>query len=284
VNPEQLKIFSAIEQQHWWFVARRQIIARLIAHVLPPNNGRTILDIGCGTGGNLGAIQEQYRCVGVDASPTAIELARKQHPRIRFVCSPAEEELHRLASEADMILMMDVLEHVADDFLFLSKIAAAVEPKAYLLLTVPADMSLWSKHDETVLHFRRYDEKRFRAVWDGLPLETRLLSRFNTRLYGAVKLTRWINRWRGRSLGGGGMDFVLPTPPINRLLTKIFGGETKRLLKELDGGRKSSRPGVSLLALLQRHPGPISTRTKPADVYPDAYSPEGQQIETSASL
>jgi SAM-dependent methyltransferase len=282
VNPEQLKIFSAIEQQHWWFVARRQIIARLIARVLPANTGATILDIGCGTGGNIGAIKDRYRCIGVDASPTAIELATRGHPGATFFCAPNEEELKRLASKADMILMTDVLEHVADDFLFLSKIAATVEPKTWFLLTVPADMSLWSKHDETVLHFRRYNEKRFRAVWEGLPLETRLLSHFNSRLYAAVKWTRWMSRWRGRSLGKGGMDFVLPPPAINRLLTNIFAGEANRLLKQLEGRKSGFSRGVSLLALLQRHAGHLSVRTKPLDLCPDPYSPDGHQLETSA--
>jgi SAM-dependent methyltransferase len=265
-------------------VARRQIIARLIARVLPANTGGTILDIGCGTGGNLGAIQEQYRCRGVDASPTAIELARKQHTGASFFCAPKEEELKRLAGEANMILMTDVLEHVADDFLCLSKIAAAAQPKTYFLLTVPADMSLWSKHDETVLHFRRYNEKRFRALWEGLPLETRLLSHFNSRLYGAVKLTRWMNRRRGQSLGKGGMDFVLPPRAINRLLTNIFAGEANRLLGQLEGSRSGFRRGVSLLALLQRDAGEVSVRTKPAHIGPDPYTPEGHQVEASVSL
>jgi len=273
VNPDQLKVFAEVEERHWWFVARRQIFIQLVEHLVPPHRGATILDIGCGTGGNTGAFGKGYRCVGVDASSTAIDLARKDHPGVEFIHAPDATQLDGLIRAASVVLITDVIEHVADDFLFFSRIAASVRVGGYILLTVPADMSLWSKHDESNLHFRRYDMDRLQAVWNALPIETKVLSYFNSRLYPVVKLVRWANRVRGRSLGNAGMDLAVPPELFNRILTKVLGGESSRLLRQLEGGARRYEKGVSLIAVLERREGEVAVRSKPASVAPDPYSP-----------
>ena len=85
--------------------------------------------------------------------------------------------------DARLVLLMDVLEHVPDDFKFLSELLAASAPGAEFLVTVPANPSFWSAHDESNGHYRRYDMDRFRAGVGGLPVTTLLLSHFNARLY-----------------------------------------------------------------------------------------------------
>jgi SAM-dependent methyltransferase len=276
MNPEQLRLFARIEDHHWWFVARRRIIHRLIAEVLPPERGGTILDIGCGAGANLGELAGDYTCVGVDTSPTAIELAGQRFPRAAFVLGNAPESVAGVVASADLIVMMDVIEHVADDFLFFSKIVAGAKPGALVLVTVPADMGLWSPHDETVLHYRRYDGPRLEAVWAGLPLKPRLVSHFNTRLYPLVKLMRSRSRKRGRGAGAAGTDFTTPPAPVNALLRHVFGGEARRVLRALDAppGLGYAR-GVSLVALLERQAGSIEPRAKPARFAADPFAPAG---------
>ena len=44
---------AAVEEQHWWFLARHRIMHRLVARVLPPSNDRVVVDFGCGTGANM---------------------------------------------------------------------------------------------------------------------------------------------------------------------------------------------------------------------------------------
>ncbi|MGC4001909.1 MAG: hypothetical protein QM811_01660 [Pirellulales bacterium] len=64
---------------------------------------------------------------------------------------------------ADLVMLNDVLEHVRDDFLLLSRVMAELRPGAICLLTVPADMALWSPHDVAFGHYRRYDRAGSRA-------------------------------------------------------------------------------------------------------------------------
>jgi cyclopropane fatty-acyl-phospholipid synthase-like methyltransferase len=63
MKTEQFQLHSQMEESHWWFTGRREILRQVIHQALPPA-GQMILDIGCGTGGNLAAFASEYRCVG----------------------------------------------------------------------------------------------------------------------------------------------------------------------------------------------------------------------------
>jgi SAM-dependent methyltransferase len=274
MHAEQLKLFADIEARHWWFTARREIVRRIVEQAAPPSTNRKIVDIGCGTGGNLAVFAAHYRCAGIDASPAAVQLARERFPNVSFTCGAVAEQLPAVAADADVLLLMDVIEHVADDFEFFSEVAARCRPGALLLVTVPADMSLWSPHDETVLHYRRYEPARLRQLWAGLPLRERFFSYFNSRLYPFIKTLRQRNRARGESSGAAGTDFNMPPAPVNALLRRVFAGESAALLRALASGQRMPyRRGVSLIALLEREPGVINPRRKPPDIPDDPFKP-----------
>ena len=65
---------------------------------------------------------------------------------MRFICGTAPD-LGEAAGRADAVLLMDVLEHVPDDAAVLGSIVDALRPGCHVLITVPADMKLWSSHD-----------------------------------------------------------------------------------------------------------------------------------------
>ena len=269
MQPAQFHLHADIEDRHWWFVARRQIMRCLVEVVLPPSPGATVVDVGCGTGASLAALAGDYDCVGIDTSAEAIDRARARFPQLRFLVGRAPEDLGEIAGRARLFLLMDVLEHVPDDFAMLSELLSAMTPGGYLLLTVPADDSLWSEHDESFGHFRRYDLKRLARLWKGLAVTPLLLSYFNARLLPLVRMVRAVSRLRGRAAGRSGSDFWLPTPPANAALRAAFAGEARRLLATLDGRCHGYTAGASLVAVLRREEGPIATRSKPADLAPD---------------
>jgi hypothetical protein len=150
-----------------------------------------------------------------------------------------------------------------------------LRPGAYFLLTVPADLSLWSEHDESFGHYRRYDLERFQKIWQGLPVTAVMTSYYNNRLFPIVKAFRWWNRRRGHDRGTAGTDFTLPSVPVNRILERIMAGESHRLVGQLNGhaGRPYGR-GVSLMGLLRREPGSCETRSKPSDLARDFFDPQ----------
>ncbi|MBI1902135.1 MAG: class I SAM-dependent methyltransferase [Planctomycetia bacterium] len=294
----QFQLHAQIEERHWWFLGRRDILRAVVREVVPPlrRGGRggcegatahemsdtcaslrassprpLVVDIGCGTGANLAALADDYDCLGIDTSGDAIRLARKRFPNVRFVEGEAPGDLGPAAAQAKLFLLTDVMEHVPDDFELLSRLLAAASPGAYFLVTVPADMALWSAHDVSFGHYRRYTAKRFAQVWEGLPVETRLLSHFNSRLYPVVRAIRAWNRRREKTSGAAGTDFSLPSAPVNWALRWFFAGESRALLRQLQKGERKPayRRGVSLIALLERQPGAVAVRHKPAGIEPD---------------
>jgi SAM-dependent methyltransferase len=279
----QFQLHAQIEQRHWWFVARRQILTAVVNTVLPPAPDTTIVDVGCGTGANLAGLADQYECVGIDASSEAIRLAKDRFPRARFIHGFAPRDLGPIMDRARMVLLTDVLEHVSDDFSLFSELLAAARPGTFFLVTVPADLALWSEHDKAFGHYRRYDRERFEQIWRGLPVAQRFVSHFNSRLYPVVKTIRGWNRWRGRTGGVAGTDFSLPGPLSNFLLTRCFGGERHRLVRLAQGEVVTPyRTGVSLIALLQREAGSVEPRSKPEDVACDYFDPAAELVTASA--
>lgn len=277
MHAAQFALHAQIEQRHWWFVGRRQILRTLAHALVPPDRSSLVVDVGCGTGANAAALAAEYRCVGIDTSPDAVQRAQQRFPQVDFVCGRAPDDLGNLAAEARLFLLTDVLEHVEDDFAMLSDLLAAMSPGALLLLTVPAGPELWSQHDESFGHYRRYTLPRLATVWDGLPVRVRLLSYFNARLYPLVRLVRWRSQRRGRASGQAGTDFALPWRPMNWALGRLFAGEAARLLRVLRGRRRRGyRRGVSLVAVLERLAGACPRRRKPDDVEADGFDPAAQ--------
>ena len=247
----QFRLHADIEDHHWWFRARRQIMRALALRILTPGNG-TVIDVGCGTGANLAALAEDYSVLGIDASSDAIDFARQRFPRVDFLCDEIPVELGAEYAHPRLFLLMDVLEHVPNDAEFLHDVTSMLVPGDAVLLTVPANMSLWSQHDVSFGHYRRYDLHSLPAIWSHLPVKAEMLSYFNSRIFPIVKSIRLLTRLRSKPWGEAGTDLTLPAPPINRLLERTFAGEVRTLLGLLDGRRRRGyRFGVSLLAVLR---------------------------------
>jgi SAM-dependent methyltransferase len=282
MNRDVFRLTAQLQESHWWFAARREVLAAVARALVPESRDTVVVDVGCGTGANLSQLCQTYNVVGLDPCIEAIEIAAGRFPSARFVCGSTPADLGAVAQDARLFLLTDVLEHVREDFELLSHWLAAAQPGAVFLLTVPADRSLWSEHDRSHGHFRRYDAARFARLWQGLPVACLLLSAFNSRLYPAVKLVRGVNRLLGRTSGAQRTDLSLPRPWINTLLRRVFAGEARRLLDELrDPSLRPARRGVSWLAVLRRETGDVSPRERLADVAPDQYDPESEDPDVT---
>lgn len=249
---EQFELHAELESRHWWFVGRQRILRALVERLGVPAPGASMFEFGCGTGGTLAAIGAGYRCEGVDPDAGAIALASLRFPQHGFAVWTPGEALPAGIGEAEVVLMLDVLEHIERSREALQAVIAAMKPGAHLLITVPADMRIWSGHDEHFGHFRRYDEEMLRWEWSGAPVEVRLLSHFNAFLHPVVYAIRRLNRMRGTSSGDAGTDLAMPPAAANLALTRLFARERKALVAAVDAGAPAFQRGVSLVALLRK--------------------------------
>lgn len=248
MRTDQFELHDRIERDHWWFVARRRILAAAIRARVPA--GATLIDIGCGTGANIAALGEGYRCIGIDAAESALSYARDAYPNIQFIRATGPDETSGL--QADAFLLADVLEHIEDDSEFLSNWCRLLRPGGHLFITVPSSDVAWSPHDTNHGHHRRYTPERLSAVWETLETAEVTLMHFNSRLYPLVRALRAYTVWRGHTVGEADTDLWVPPFPLNGVLESIFAGERRSLVHAIEqGGPSPYRRGVSLLAALR---------------------------------
>lgn len=223
---------------HWWYVARRKILADLIRReVRPPKNAR-LLEIGCGTGHNLGMLAEFGAVDGLEVDAEARAVAETRHGKpIASAPLPALKGVKRKGY--DLIAALDVIEHIDDDKAALAAIAERLKPGGKLLMTVPAHQWMWSAHDTANHHKRRYSKKGLRALIDASPLKLDSIGYFNSILFPLAVAARGFGKLTGRE----DSDDKLPPRPVNALFEKLF--EAERYLV----GRLPLPPGLSLFAV-----------------------------------
>jgi len=217
-------IFNLSEERHWWFRGRRRIILDLVEKYISPNF--RVLDVGCGAGETLRRLEGMGDPVGVDISEEAVRYCRRRG------CGKVSRvdgiELPFQKGEFDLVLSLDVLEHIADEKRALAEYRRVIKPGGRLILTVPAYRWLWSGHDNDNQHLRRYGRRQLeeRLVTAGLKVER--VTFYCTRLFPLIAAVRLIGNVIDRILPSRkvGRDFKIPGVFCNRLLEKIFAGES----------------------------------------------------------
>lgn len=257
MDEKQFAAHAAHEDLHWWFTARRQIVRCIIKKLLSGDHRDVLLlDVGSGTGATVADLSKTYRVVGVEPSAEAVRLARQKYPTCEFIEGLAPHALADRIHQVRLVTMMDVLEHVADDRGLLSDVVMACSPGTWFVITVPADMTLWSDHDVVLGHYRRYDPNSLSSLWKSLPVSCHLLSPLNRRLEPVIRLFRTLKpAWLGRR-GAAGTDLSIPPVLFNYVLHRVFAGESRGLMAGLNHGRIDCQGrGVSLMAVLRREGG-----------------------------
>lgn len=234
---------AELERDHWWFVARRAIIAEVLSRHLGGPGPRRILDVGCGTGGMLPMLSRFGEVSGLDPEPFAVAHCRASFPSF-------DVELGRVPVDLpgdgafDVVTAFDVIEHLDDSAAALASIQSTVRPGGSVVLTVPALSWLWSDHDVANGHRRRYGRQQLLAEMNEVGLEIVHVSYFNTVLLPVVAAARGAQRLRPRTVQPHS-DFSMPSRPINTLLRCTMAAE-----RSIVAGR-GLPVGVSLIAVVR---------------------------------
>jgi SAM-dependent methyltransferase len=232
---------AAHDSTHWWYRARRDILADYLSRYGGLPDDARILEIGCGTGHNLPMLAQfgSVEAIEIDAAARAIASRRLGKP-VSNAPLPALTGVARGAY--DLVAVLDVVEHIEDDVGALTAMAECLKPGGKILITVPAHQWMWSAHDVVNHHHRRYSKKTLGAAIARAGLTHNGLRWFNSLLFPAAVAARAA----GKLTGKDDSDDSPPVKPLNTAFEAIFGLERHLV------GRVPLPPGLSIITLASR--------------------------------
>lgn len=165
------KMLFDLEPNHFWFQGRNKIIYSLIEKVVKKPKGMTLLEVGCGTGYVLSFLEKKgLEVSGIDIFYKSLKLARER-TKAKLIFGDFRKT--SFSKKYDIIGFFDVIEHIEDDTLFIKRAVKFLNPEGYIVITVPANMLLWSVVDKKSGHKRRYNKNNLTALlkYSGLSIE-----------------------------------------------------------------------------------------------------------------
>jgi len=156
MDVKEIDILGDHIADHWYYRHKAQVLERCLG----PRGYRSMLDIGAGSGFftrhlMTSGLIERGVCVDTGYAEDADETVNAKPLGFRTQITD---------SDADLVLLMDVLEHVDDDAALLSAYVDQVPNGADFIISVPAFSFLWSGHDVFLEHRRRYTLAELEAV------------------------------------------------------------------------------------------------------------------------
>lgn len=213
------------KKKAWYYYAQ---LKQLCQKFVP--SGKRVLEIGCGTGDILAALQPKVG-VGIDISGEMIKRARRKHPGFIFKRQNVEEL--SLKQKFDYVVLVDIVDHLPDIFTMLVKIREVCSSKTRLVLTtinpvwepvldlaerlgqkMPEGPHNWVPHDDlkNILELAG-----FKVIKNGFKV---LVPKYVPKL--SDYLNKNFNRWEELNQFGAVQYFVcqkLPERKVNRSLT-----------------------------------------------------------------
>jgi SAM-dependent methyltransferase len=245
-------ILFEIEDRHFWFSGRNLVIERALRESVGSLQDRYLLEVGCGTGMALSYLERLgLRAFGLEMHLEGLHYARRRTMAPLICCNAAEIPF---VEQFDILTLCDVLEHVENENALLMECNKALKPQGLLLLTVPANMQLWSTLDDLSGHKRRYDVAGLRTVLQDAGFEVTLIRYFNSFLFPVQYVFRKIQDYRERRnnlAATNKVEFLTrsmasPTFIVNQLFLGLIKIESRLL-------RWVAWPfGASILAVAQK--------------------------------
>ena len=215
-------ILYQVEESHWWHIGRRRIIASFAKEICERVSDRRpqILDVGCGTGGNLAMLSQFGDAEGVDVSPDALAFCRARG--LNKVKLGAAEDLPYEDGTFDLVTALDVVEHLDDDVAGLREMRRVIRPGGRILIFVPTFMWLWGMQDDISHHRRRYRLPELRRALTEAGFEVERTTYANITFLLPTFLGRLFMRLTGIKPVS---ENRINVAALNPLFTRILGAE-----------------------------------------------------------
>lgn len=237
-DPRGFAVLRRMQRDHFWYRGRhrfvRAAVRRELGRARADAGALSAIDLGGGCGGWVSYLCEHGPVFGelglADSSRDALRFARETVPG-SVACYHASIYDLPWDSRWDVVFLLDVIEHLADDVEALRHVVRTVRTGGWIIVTVPALMSFWSYVDEIGGHRRRYTCDDLTRLGRNAHLEV-----VDTRYFMfLLSPMLWLSR-RQQTTPGSRSDGDLrqmaerahrvPPRAVNATLAAVFGAET----------------------------------------------------------
>lgn len=186
--------------RHPWEISRAHEILKQCREVFGDTHNLVLADIGAGDMFFDSKLIELFHEQGITVA--AVDTGYTEEDKSPSKDIIMKTDISQINNNSlDGCLMMDVLEHVEKDDVFLNQVVSKLKPAGKLVITVPAFQSLFSEHDKFLKHYRRYDKKMMLNLVQKIKnLKIKKVHYFYTSLY----LARWLQKI---TVGADKIDF-----------------------------------------------------------------------------
>lgn len=217
---KEAEILGDAIAEHWYYASKGQALTDFLG----PIHVDSVLDVGAGSG----VFSRVLLDAGVADSALCVdpgyEKESEEHHGSRLIQFRRSGD----GKNRDLVLMMDVIEHVDDDVGLIRSHAEAMSADGLMAITVPAFQALWSGHDEFLGHKRRYTLGQLEAVVRGAGLDVVCGRYFFALLLPLAVVQRFMGRLRG---GVPASALSKQSRPVDAALRAINGFERATLFR-----------------------------------------------------
>lgn len=242
---EQFNEIYLLEDTHFWYKSRREIIESVLQSHKLLNEQFSVLEIGSANGTNIKYFKSRFKHIkGSEINTEAINIAQQKNPDVEFYNGMLPHNIGFADEKFDLIFLLDVLEHVENDLAALIEIKRRLTKNGKLILTVPAYQFLFGKFDIDSFHFRRYNMTNISQLVHKSGFKINFKSYFNFWLFPLVLISRLIEKLLNKSSGHAVTNHNASR--TNHWFYKIMSSE-KRML----GSKRSFPCGSSILLIAE---------------------------------
>lgn len=234
------ELLMSADRDHWWFRSKAALVATALRRTGADHHERAwLVDAGAGSGGVTAMLGWALdRVVVAEGNAALVAQAYRQHGLSGV--QAGVDHLPLADRSAEVVCLLDVIEHVADPLPTLREAARVLVPGGRLVVNVPAHQWLWSTADEFLGHVRRYSRPTLRQELAAAGFEPVILTHVFSWLVPPV----WLKRKAAK--GGAELGLDQTSPVVDRAAMVLTRLERSLL------GRVSLPFGTSVLCIAER--------------------------------
>lgn len=151
---EEFEKMYEVQKTHWWYCSRTKLVSDALKRIYNGRNDLRILDLASACGYNFEYFGNYGEMWGLDISAESIKYCKMRGIDKVILGDALSPPL--IDGSFDLVIALDAFEHFLDDVKVMHEMNRVLKRKGVIVITSPALMQLWSVHDVSFNHFRRY--------------------------------------------------------------------------------------------------------------------------------